>query len=183
MELRQNNCCALVIDYQERLVPAMDRKEELIENSVKLLKGLSLLEIPMVVTEQYPKGLGATVSEIKEACGDAPVYAKTAFSALGCDGAKAKLEEYKAQGREYVLVCGIEGHVCVLQSALDLAAQGFKPVFVTDCITSRRCSDFMAAIVRAEREGVQFVTTEMVLFELIGGKEHPHFKAISALVK
>ena len=98
MELRQNNCCALVIDYQERLVPAMDRKEELIENSVKLLKGLSLLEIPMVVTEQYPKGLGATVSEIKEACGDAPVYAKTAFSALGCDGAKAKLEEYKAQG-------------------------------------------------------------------------------------
>ncbi len=183
MELRQNNCCALVIDYQERLVPAMDRKDELIENSVKLLKGLSMLEIPMLVTEQYPKGLGATVAEIKEAFGDAPVYAKTAFSALGSDEVMEALDKLKSEGREYVLICGIEGHVCVMQSALDLIKKGFKPVFVTDCITSRRCSDYMAAIVRAEREGVQFVTTEMALFELIGGKEHPHFKAISALVK
>jgi len=94
-----------------------------------------------------------------------------------------QLNKLKAEGREYVLICGIEGHVCVLQSALDLIKNGFKPVFVTDCITSRRCSDYMAAVVRAEKEGVQFVTTEMALFELIGGKEHPHFKAISALVK
>jgi len=183
MELRVNNCCALVIDYQERLVPAMDRKEELIANSAKLLKGLTVLGVPMIVTEQYPKGLGSTIPEIKEAIGNAPVYSKTVFSALGSQEVADSLQELKNNGCEYVLICGIEGHVCVLQSALDLIKKGFKPVFVTDCITSRNCSDYMAAVVRAEREGVAFVSTEMVLFELIGAKDNPQFKTISALVK
>ena len=183
MRLDQNNCCALVIDYQQRLVPAMFKKEELIANSVKLLKGLDLLEVPMVVSEQYPKGLGATVDEIKEALGDAPIYEKTAFSALGCPELLAKLKGFAAQGREYVLICGIESHVCVMQSALQLIDEGFKPVFVTDCITSRKFEDLAAALVRAEKEGIEMASTEMVLFELIKGKEHPHFKAISAIVK
>ena len=183
MRLDQKNCCALVIDYQQRLVPAMFKKEELIQNSVKLLKGLNLLEVPMVVSEQYPKGLGATVDEIKEALGDAPIYEKTAFSALGCPELLAKLKEFAAEGRKYVLICGIESHVCVMQSALQLIEEGFKPVFVTDCITSRKFEDLAAALVRAEKEGIEMASTEMVLFELITGKEHPHFKAISAIVK
>lgn len=183
MRLDQNNCCALVIDYQERLVPAMFKKEELIENSVKLLKGLSLLGIPMAVSEQYPKGLGATVAEIKEALGDAAIYDKTAFSALGSEQLKADLKKFAEEGRGYVLICGIESHVCVMQSALELIDEGFKPVFVTDCITSRKPEDLASALIRAEKEGIEMASTEMVLFELIKGKEHPHFKAISAIVK
>ena len=137
----------------------------------------------MVVSEQYPKGLGATVDEIKEALGDALIYEKTAFSALGCPELLAKLKEFAAEGRKYVLICGIESHVCVMQSALQLIDEGFKPVFVTDCITSRKIEDYEAALVRAEKEGIEMASTEMVLFELIKGKEHPHFKAISAIVK
>lgn len=183
MKLDQNNCCALVIDYQERIVPAMHGKEELLKNSEKLLKGLSLLGIPMIFTEQYPKGLGQTLPEIKQAAPEAPVFAKTSFSALGSGEVMELLKKYKAEGRKNVLICGIEGHVCVFQTALDLVSEGFTPVFVTDCITSRRPSDYMTAMMRAEREGVAFATTEMILFELIGSKEHEHFKAISAIVK
>jgi len=183
MRLKIENCCAIVIDYQERLVPAMHGKEQLIAQSQKLLKGLELLGIPMVVTEQYPKGLGSTVSEIKEAAPSAEYFAKTAFSALGCEEVAAKLEKFKAEGRENVLICGIEGHVCVFQTALDVIDAGMNAIFVSDCITSRTLSDYMTAMMRAEREGVNFASAEMVLFELIGGKEHEHFKAISAIVK
>lgn len=183
MRLKPNNCCAIVIDYQEKLVPAINKKEELIENSVKLLRGLSMLEIPMVLTEQYPKGLGDTLPEIKEAAKGSPIVAKTTFSALENDDVLGYLEQLEEIGRNQVLICGIEGHICVLQTALQLLKRDFQPIFVTDCISSRHASDYMTAMMRAEREGVQFATTEMVLFELIGGKDHPKFKAISALVK
>ena len=183
MRLDQNNCCALVIDYQQRLVPAMFKKEELIQNSIKLIKGLSLLGIPMVVSEQYPKGLGTTVDEIKEVLGDSNIYEKTTFSALGCAELLAELKEYAKQGRKYVLICGAETHICVLQSAIDLLDEGFKPVFITDCISSRKPEDLAAAFIRAEKEGIELASTEMVLFEIIKGKAHPHFKEISAIIK
>lgn len=183
MRLKQNNCCALIIDYQQKLVPAMDRKEELIKNSVKLIKGLSLLNIPMIITEQYPKGLGETLPEIKEAAQGAPVFEKTSFGALGSNDVLCHLEQLEELGRDHVLICGIESHICVLQTALQLLRKDFKPIFVTDCITSRHPTDYMTALMRAEREGVEFATAEMVFYELMGAKEHPQFKAISALVK
>ncbi len=183
MRLTQNNCCALVVDFQEKLMPAMYGRDELEKNVVKLLKGLSLLEIPMLLTEQYPKGLGATLPDIAEAAQGAPIIAKTAFGALGSDDVLGHLEQLEQFGRKQVLVCGIEAHICVLQSALQLLDKGFSPIFVTDCIASRRQPDLMAAFMRAEREGVQFVSTEMALFEIMGAKEHPQFKAISALIK
>lgn len=183
MRLTTENCCAIVIDYQERLVPAMNGKEKLITQSQKLLRGLELLGVPMIITEQYPKGLGSTVAEIKEAAPSAEVFAKTSFSALGCEEAAAVIKKFKAEGRENVLICGMESHVCVFKTALDVIDEGMNAVFVTDCIASRDPADLMTAMMRAEREGVNFASAEMVLFELIGAKEHEHFKAISAIVK
>lgn len=183
MRLTQNNCCALAIDFQEKLMPAMYGRDELQKNVVKLLKGLSLLEIPMLITEQYPKGLGATLPDIAGAAQGAPIISKTSFGALGNDDVLGHLEQLEQFGRKQVLVCGIEAHICVLQSALQLLDKGFSPVFVTDCIASRHQPDLMAAFMRAEREGVQFVSTEMALFEIMGSKEHPQFKAISALIR
>lgn len=183
MGLKQNNCCALIVDFQEKLMPAMHGKEELLKNSLKLLKGLSLLEIPMIITEQYPKGLGATLPEISEAAKGAPIIEKTSFGALESDDVLGHLEQLEQFGRRQVLICGIEGHICVLQTALQLLKKDFQPIFVTDCISSRHQSDLMVSLMRAEREGVQFVSTEMVLFEIMGSKEHPQFKAISALIK
>lgn len=183
MRLTQDNCCALIVDFQEKLMPAMYGRDELQKNVVKLLKGLSLLEIPMLITEQYPKGLGATLPEIVGAAQGAPIIAKTEFGALGNNDVLGHLEQLEQFGRKQVLVCGIEAHICVLQSALQLLDKGFSPVFVTDCIASRHQTDLMAAFMRAEREGVQFVSTEMALFELMGSKEHPQFKAISSLIK
>lgn len=183
MRFNTENCCAIVIDYQERLVPAMNGKEKLITQSQKLLKGLELLGIPMIITEQYPRGLGSTVAEIKQAAPSAEVFAKTSFSALGCEEVAAKIRQFKSEGRENVLICGMESHVCVFKTALDVIDEGMNAVFVTDCIASRDPADLMAAMMRAEREGINFASAEMVLFELIGAKEHEHFKAISAIVK
>ncbi|MEA5135869.1 MAG: hydrolase [Candidatus Fimivivens sp.] len=183
MRLTQNNCCALVIDFQEKLMPAMLGRDELQKNVVKLLKGLSLLEIPMLITEQYPKGLGTTLPEITQAAEGAPIIEKTVFGALGANDVLGHLEQLEQFGRKQVLICGIEAHICVLQTALQLLDKGFSPIFVTDCIASRHQPDLMAAFMRAEREGVQFVSTEMVLFEIMGSKEHPQFKAISSLIK
>ncbi|MFV0496760.1 MAG: isochorismatase family protein [Candidatus Fimivivens sp.] len=183
MRLTQNNCCALVVDFQEKLMPAMDSRDALQKNVVKLLKGLSLLEIPTLITEQYPKGLGSTLPDIAQALQGAPIIAKTAFGALGADDVLSHLERFGQAGRKQVLVCGIEAHICVMQTALQLLDKGFSPIFVTDCIASRHQPDLMAAFMRAEREGVQFISTEMALFEMMGAKEHPQFKAISALIK
>lgn len=180
MRLTQNNCCAMVVDFQEKLMPAMFGRDELQKNVVKLIRGLALLEVPMLITEQYPKGLGATLPEIAEAAQGVPIIAKTAFGALGANDVLNHLEQF---GRKQVLVCGIEAHICVLQTALQLLDKGFSPIFVTDCIASRHQPDLMAAFMRAEREGVQFVSTEMALFEIMGSKEHPQFKAISSLIK
>ncbi len=183
MRLTQDNCCALVIDFQEKLMPAMYGRDALQQNVVKLLKGLSLLEIPMLITEQYPKGLGATLPEIAAAAQGAPVIGKTSFGALSNNDVLGHIEQLEQFGRRQVLVCGIEAHICVLQTALQLLDKGLSPIFVTDCIASRHQPDLMAAFMRAEREGVQFVSTEMALFELVGTKEHPQFKAISSLIK
>lgn len=183
MRLKQNNCCALIVDFQERLMPAMHGKEELLKNTVKLVKGLSLLEVPMLITEQYPKGLGSTLPEISEAAKGSPIIEKTSFSALESDDVLGHLEQLEQLGRKQVLICGIEAHICVLQTALQLLKKDFQPIFVTDCISSRHQTDLMASLMRAEREGVQFVSAEMGLFEMLGSKDHPQFKAISNLIK
>lgn len=179
MRISAENTTCLVIDYQEKILPAMAKKEELLVNSVKLLNGLKILGIPMTITGQYTKGLGLNVREIFEAAGTDEYIDKLTFSSYEVP------EVQKALGKERknVILCGIEAHVCVLQTAIDLKEAGFCPILVTDCISSRKESDKDMALIRAQQEGVLLTTSEAILFELTRKAGTDVFKQISRLVK
>lgn len=171
----------VVIDFQEKLVPAMAEKEKLMKKSVMLLKGLKELGIPMILTTQYARGLGMTVPEITEAIGSEMFMDKKTFSACGQPQVQAFLEQEK--DRKNIIVIGIETHICVLQTIMDLVSAGYRPVLVEDCVSSRDLHDKEVGVRRAMQEGAVITTAEALLFELTQGAESPHFKQISALVK
>lgn len=179
MRILPEDTSCLVIDYQEKIVPAMARWEELIANSEKLLRGLRILGIPMTITGQYTKGLGLNLPEIFAAAGTEEYIDKLTFSSYEVPEVQAFLE-----GRgKYVLLCGIESHVCVLQTAIDLKEAGFTPILVADCISSRKQSDKEIALIRAQQEGILLTTSEAILFELTRKAGTDVFKQISKLVK
>lgn len=181
MRILREDTAALIVDYQEKLVPAMYKKEELVENTVKLLQGLKALEIPCIVTQQYTKGLGMTVGPVREALGENfKFYDKKAFSCMDEEEIKAEFEEL---GKKNVLVCGMEGHICVLQSIIDLKDAGYQPVLVTDCCSSRKEEDKICGIERAKQEGALLTTFEAVLFEMTRKSGTPVFKEISKIIK
>lgn len=184
MRMKADNTACLVVDYQEKIVPAMAGREELIRNSVRFLKGLRILDIPMTITGQYTKGLGLNLPEIFQAAGTEEYIDKLTFSAYETEAVKAALgggPEYTR--RTTVLVCGIEAHVCVLQTCIDLKAAGYQPVLVADCVGSRREQDKEIALIRAQQEGVLLTTSEAALFELTERAGSQVFKEISRLVK
>ena len=178
MKLNREDTAVLVIDYQEKLMPAMHNKDAFIPRTRMLLQGLHALDIPVVVSEQYPKGLGSTVPEIKEVLGIAPVLPKTTFSCL--DAIRTAIEATECST---ILICGAEAHICVLQSAMDLVAMGKTVVLVEDCLGSRFAHDMEIGLRRAEQEGILLTTAEAVLFELLRKASGPEFKTISKLVK
>lgn len=181
MLVEAKDTIAIVVDYQEKIVPAMAEKEVLIKNSVKLLEGLTILDIPIIVTQQYTKGLGMTIEEIQKAIGSNFTYLdKTCFSAALEETIQKKIESYH---RKTVIICGIEAHVCVLQTALDLLEKGYKVLMVDDCIASRRKNDKEVGIQRAVIEGAMITTYEAILFELLKKAGTEQFKLISKLVK
>ena len=160
MRIEREQAVAIVVDYQEKLVPAMNNKEQLLHNSCILLEGLKILDVPMVITQQYTKGLGMTVEEITQAVGTAEYIDKISFTAYDC--VKEQIRDKK-----HVIVCGIESHICVLQTVIDLKAAGFVPVLVADCVDSRKESDKQVALERARQEGTIVTTYEALLFELL----------------
>ena len=160
MRIEREHTAAIVVDYQEKLIPVMNDKERLIHNSEILLKGLKILNVPMYITQQYTKGLGTSIKEITDALGDDSYTDKLSFTAY--DSVKDKISEKK-----YIIVCGIEAHICVLQTVIDLKAAGFVPVLVADCISSRKETDKQVAIERARQEGAIITTYESLLFELL----------------
>lgn len=176
MRIEREDTAALVIDFQEKLVPAVAGYEELMKRVQILLKGLRVLGIPMIVTQQYTKGLGMSVPEIREASGVKEYQDKIEFSAL-------RAVEMLIQGKKYILVCGMEAHCCVLQTVIDLAAEGYVPVLVTDCIGSRKSEDLRMAVERARQEGVVLTTCEAILFELLKAAGTPLGKEIIKLLK
>ncbi len=180
MRIEQINTVGLIIDIQERLLPAMSNKEEFLINTIKLINGLKALDVPMVVTEQYRKGLGETVNEIKELFSTFESIEKIAFS---CCDEPVVVDKLNLLSRKNVIVCGIESHVCVLQTVLDLKEAGYVPVVVTDCISSRKVSDKEIALRRMIHEGAILTTSESILFELTRRAGTDTFKAISKLVK
>jgi nicotinamidase-related amidase len=171
---------AIAVDYQERLIPAMHEKETLMKNSNLLLSGLKMLGIPVIVSRQSPEGLGDTVVELSQAVEGFPVYDKTSFS---CYDEKSIKEVIDSYNRKNVIMCGVEAHICVLQTIIDLQAGGFQTIMVSDCVGSRQKRDIKMGMKRAVGEGALPATYESVLFELTRHSKNDRFKAISRLVK
>lgn len=171
---------ALLVDIQEKLLPHMSDNESLLTNSLKLIQGLKFLKIPFILNEQYPKGIGHIVQPIKEILSDEIPFEKTTFSCCKTD---ATMHAIKNNDKKFVIVFGIEAHVCVLQSVLDLLEAGFIPVLVTDCTNSRKSSDKAIAIKRMIQAGAIPTTYESLLFELCVSAKHEVFREISKLIK
>lgn len=180
MKINRDEAVLVLVDYQERLMPAMADKEALEENVVKLAKGCGILGLPILVTQQYTRGLGETVAPIKEALENFDPIEKTTFS---CYGEPAFVEALEKTGRKTVILAGIETHVCVLQTALDLVEAGYQVFLPADCVSSRKLSDKNYGEVRMGSCGVTLTSCESVLFELLKDAKHENFKAISNLVK
>lgn len=180
MKIRVEDALFCLVDVQERLYPHMSNKDVVEKNLVTLVKGLRVHGIPFIVNEQYKKGIGETIPSIQELTKDYPHFEKTTFS---CCGNEDGLNAIKTSGRDTVILAGIETHVCVLQTAIDLLEEGFKVVLVTDCVNSRKEKDKEMAITRLVQAGAIPTTYESLLFELTVNAKHPVFKEISKLVK
>lgn len=180
MLLNADRSCLLVVDIQERLLPVMADASGVVANTVRLIEGAERLRVPLLASLQYPKGLGPLSPDIAARVGAERRVEKVAFSCLGEPLYVARLE---ALGRPQAVVCGIETHICVLQTAMQLKARGYHPFVVADAVSSRRRESHDLALYRLAHNGIEVVTTEMVLFEWLGRAGTPVFKEISALVK
>jgi isochorismate hydrolase len=178
--LRTEDTLLLVIDVQEKLFRVMYEKEQLLSNLRKLAQGCSLLGIPALVTEQNPAGLGPTVPDVATLLPDAEKAAKFSFSYCAESGF---VDQLKATNRHQILVCGIESHICVYQTAMDLMDAGFEVQVVCDAVSSRTGQNKELALRRLETEGAKITGVEMALFELLRSAKAEQFKAVSALIK
>jgi nicotinamidase-related amidase len=165
----------VIIDFQARLMPAIHDGPRLVANAGRLVAAAKLLEVPIVLTEQNPAGLGATVSEL---AGAAPAIAKMSFDSCG---APAFIDAIA--GDEDLILCGCEAHVCVGQTALSLLENKRRVLVVQDAVGSRALESKEVALRRLERNGAEIVTTEMVVFEWLRTAEHSQFRAAAKLIK
>jgi len=174
------NCCLVVVDVQGKLAQLMHSKESLFKNIEILIKAAKILNIPILWCQQSPQSLGPTISQIAELLSDNKPINKASFSCCGCDKFNDKLNELS---RQQVLLCGIEAHVCIYQTAADLLSKGFSVDVLADAVSSRTLENKQIAITKMSAEGVNVTTTEMALFELLRTADHPHFKQIAKLIK
>ncbi len=178
--MNRGTSALLVVDIQERLLPAIHEKERVLEKAVRLVRGAQVLGVPTWITEQYRKGIGPTVPEVAQAAAGILPIDKITFSACGAPGL---LDQLRDRGVRDVVLCGIEAHVCVCQSVLDLAAAGYQPVLVADATSSRTPENHRLGVERMRQAGAVLVSTEMVLFEWLERAGTPEFKQILELVK
>lgn len=179
MNITADNTLILVIDIQERLLPVLQRPQEMAAACRTLLNGSNLLGVPAIITEQYPKGLGQTVADVRLLLKDAPVFEKTQFSALTPE-VQAALNEKQP---ENVVLIGCEAHVCVLQTALQLRAQGKQVYIPQECVSSRTAANVANAFAQIQAAGGIIGNIESLLFQMLQDAKHPHFKAISKLIQ
>lgn len=172
----------VVIDIQERLAPAMSHLDTMLKKTGLLLEGGKLLGVDTVVTEQYPKGLGATVEAVKThlEMDTALILEKTAFSCFGSTEFCAQLTSLNPKT---LVLCGIETHVCVLQTARDAIARGYEVVLAVDAVSSRNDTDRETALDYLRGLGVHLRTVESILFDWLKDAKHPQFKPVSKLVR
>lgn len=179
MLIRAATSTLLVVDIQERLLPAIDDGPALVEYSQWLLRVARALDVPVLASEQYSKGLGPTVAALRDELEPTQILEKLDFSAAA-DGA---LLRAPGGDRRQFVVCGSEAHVCVLQTVLGLLAARHRVLVVTDAVGSRTAANREAALDRLARHGAELVTTEMVLFEWLRDATHPRFREVQALIR
>lgn len=170
----------ILIDIQKKLMPAMDSGEAVVEVNYKLLQAVAKLNIPYIVSEQYPEGIGHTVDVLLPLIDQADVIAKSSFSCMGEPNFVAALEK---TNRKQVVVSGMETHVCVLQSVLDMIDAGYQVFVVENAVASRTDNNKMRGLERMRQAGAQIVTSEMVLFEWLERAGTDDFKSILPLIK
>jgi nicotinamidase-related amidase len=180
MLIRAKSSCLLVVDIQAKLAPVMAEPEKVVANTALLLKAARRLDVPLLVSEQYPAGIGHTVPELTSLFTKDSLVQKMHFSCLGEDEYKRRL---RALERPQAVVAGIEAHVCVLQTTEDLLAAGLDVFVVADATSSRKRSNHEAALERLRSSGARVVTTEMVMFEWLGKAGTAAFKDIIPLIK
>ena len=174
----------LIVDVQDKLLDAISGKDRVVERCIRLVRAARALQIPITLSEQYPQGLGPTVDPIRQACANAGFVAdKVEFSCLRNEGLRERLHELRRQGRPQVVIGGIEAHVCVLQTAIDLEAQGFEAFVVADAIGSRSKLNRKLAMSRLAKASADIVDSEMVMFEWLERAGTPEFKELQALIK
>lgn len=172
----------VVIDVQERLFSAMDadRRDDMVRNLKILGAAARRLAVPVVLTEQYPKGLGRTLPELKALLDDVAPFEKTAFSCCGAPGFTAQL---RATGAEHVILAGMEAHVCVLLTALDLLREGFRVSVVADAVCSRTAANLELGLAQARQAGVVVTATETAVFQLLGRADTDVFREVVKLLR
>lgn len=173
MSLRREDTALVVVDVQEGFRKAIDGFEDVARSCGMLVEGARILDVPVIVTEQYPKGLGRTVAEVGVA--DEPVVEKTVFAASRAEG-------FDLGGCSQALVCGIEAHVCVHQTVEDLIARGVEVHVCTDAVASRHAHNKVLALDRATRDGAILTSVEMALLELCERAGTPEFKAVQQVI-
>jgi nicotinamidase-related amidase len=181
LELLDRNRSALVlIDFQERLFPHVHEHPRVMARIDLLLFAANLMHIPLLLTEQYPKGLGSTIEEIRKALPQIQPLEKMDFSCVSAPGFKERLSSFH---RDQIVLAGIETHICVAQTALDLASQGENVFVVADATSSRRPLDAQIALQRLDRSGLTITTAEAVVFEWLRRAGTEEFKAMQPKLK
>jgi nicotinamidase-related amidase len=178
--LEIQNCCLTLVDVQGKLAQLVAGRDSLFKNIQILVQAATTLDIPILWCQQVPEALGPTVPEIAELLTGQEPIDKASFS---CCGDERFTAELNALGKEQVLLCGIETHVCVYQTAIDLMEGGLDVTIVADAVSSRTEQNRQTALTRLAAEGARISSTEMVLFELLRTARHPQFKQIAKLVK
>ncbi len=174
------NSVLIVVDVQGRLAQLMHDKENLFANIGRMIKGAQLLGVPILWTEQYPEGLGATIPELAQLMAESQPLVKDTFSCCGDNKFAGAL---KSTGRRQVLLTGIETHVCVYQTARDLLADGFGVELIADAVSSRTAANKELGIARMKDLGAGVMSTEMALFELLQVAKGDKFKEVLRIVK
>ena len=180
MLLSRTRSILMIIDVQERLAPSVAEPAAVIKNCAILMKAAAKLAVPMIVSQQYPRGLGLTVPELAALAAADSVFDKVHFSCAADPGIAERID---ALHRDQVVIGGIEAHICVMQTALQLGERGFRVSVVGDAVSSRRPADRDMAFHRLAQSGIDVSTTEMVMFEWLERAATPEFKELQALVK
>ncbi len=180
MLIKPEESCLIVIDMQDRLVPAMQAPARTIKNARILIKAAKRLDVPVLVTEQYSKGLGPTVAEVAKQTDGVPVLEKMHFSCMKDEDFAGR---FRSLDRKQAVIAGMEAHICVLQTAVNLMEEGYQIFVVTDATSSRTAESEKACLDRLGAAGAGIVTTEMVVFEWLGKAGTPEFRELIALVK